>query len=78
MTKSSKLYHFLYQIDRLVHVDTLIIYLDELVMEISLDIFLFFWMEKKLILSSHISRNEFMGLILCLSSVLLNGDDVSA
>ena len=47
-------------------------------MEISFDIFLFFWMEKKLILLTHIYNIEYMALILCLSSVLLNGNDVCA
>ena len=40
--------------------DILIIYLNEFVIEISLDIFLFFWMEKILILLLHIYRNEYM------------------
>ena len=37
-------------------------------MEISYDIFLFFWMEKKLILLSHICSIQYMGLVLWLWS----------
>ena len=43
-------------------------------MEISLNIFLFFWMEKKLILSSHICNIECMRLVLWLWSFELNGN----
>ena len=52
-------------------------YLDELVMEISLDTFLFFWMEKKLILSSHICNIECMRLVLWELSLESNGNAFS-
>jgi len=42
--------HFLYHIEKRIHVNTLIIYFDELVMKISHHVFLLFWIEKKLIL----------------------------
>ena len=47
-------------------------------MDISFDMFLFFWMEKKLILLSHICNIKYIEPYQRLSSVLLNGDDVSA
>ena len=69
--------HFWYLIEKRIYVDTLIIYLDKLVMEISFDIFLFFWMEKKLILLSHICSIEYMGLVLSLWSLESNGNAYS-
>ena len=57
--------------------DILITNFDVLVMEISVDIFLFFWMEKKLILSSHICSIEYMGLNLLFWSFELNGRSYS-
>ena len=57
--------------------NALIIYLNELVMEISFDTFLIFLMEKKLILSSHIYSIEYLGLVLLLWSLLSNNNTCS-
>ena len=46
-------------------------------MEISLNIFLFFWMEKNLILLSHIYSIEYLGLVVLLWPLWSNGNTCS-